>query len=262
MSNDNVSSRFSKASSTYEEHATLQREVARRLAASLKPWTLTLPSGPVLELGAGTGLFSRELAELLPERELVITDISDEMLDQNRQLYEERGQNSGKVAFRQMDAEAFQPGDEKFSLITGNFVAQWFRDPPLTLDRIAQALLPGGLMLLSFPGHESFPEWRKTCVDLGLPYTGNSLPDTEEMVYKLSFDGKQVDYYEDSYTVRFSSALDFFRHLKQIGSSPLHEKRLNPRQFRMLIDNWDRLTGKGHIEVTWHLVFLALKNDS
>ena len=262
MSNSTVSHHFSRASSTYEEHANLQRGVARRLAASLEPWTLTLPHGPVLELGAGTGFYTRHLAELLPEKKLVITDISSEMLEQNRLQFKEAVQSFDNVDFRQLDAEAYQPGDEKFSLITGNFVAQWFRDPPLTLDRIAQALLPGGLMLLSFPGHESFPEWRKICVDLGLPYTGNSLPNTEEMVYKLSFDGKQVDYYEDSQTVRFTRALDFFRHLRQIGSSPLHEKRLNPRQFRLLIDHWDRSTGSGPIEVTWHLVFLALKNDS
>src|SRR5690625_1361438 len=119
MSRTKVSRHFSKASSVYEEHATLQRDVARRLANSLKPWTLTLPSGPVLELGAGTGFFSRELAELLPERKLIVTDISDEMLERNRHLFEEGNLNTDKVEFRQLDAETYQPDDEKFSLITG-----------------------------------------------------------------------------------------------------------------------------------------------
>jgi malonyl-CoA O-methyltransferase len=160
-----------------------------------------------------------------------------------------------------MDAENFTPDDNKYALIAGNFVAQWFKDPALTLGRFAQVLEPGGLLLMAFPGSDSFPEWRQRCHELGLPFTGNTLPDTEEMVIKLSMGPAQVDFYEDSYTAEFPDALSFFQHLKGIGATKkLHDKQLNAKQFRLLINHWDQSV-TGSIKVTWHLVFLALKKD-
>jgi malonyl-CoA O-methyltransferase len=146
-------------------------------------------------------------------------------------------------------------------MTVSNFVAQWFKDPALTFGSWLDATKPGGLLLASFPGSESFPEWQKYCRELGLPFTGNPLPDVEEMVIKMSVGPSQVDYYEDTIVQTFDSARDFFIHLKQIGASTQKNGRsLSPRELSLLIDHWDSST-EGKIKVSYHVVFLAVKRD-
>lgn len=254
-----VEKHFSGRVQEYDESASLQKEVARKLGRSLEPWRLTLPPGPVLEVGAGTGYLTEELYKLLPERELIATDLSQAMVEWCR----EHLSGMDGVQFDQMDAESFEPNEIRYALVASSFAAQWFRDPALTLGRFAEALLPGGLLLASFPGEDSFPEWRERCMELGLPWTGNPFPKTEEMVIKLSMGPAQVDYYEEPVQVSFPDALSFFRHLKQLGAdASLHGKQLSAKDFRLLLREWDRKRGGKPLQVTWHLVFLALKRDT
>ncbi|HYX07428.1 MAG TPA: hypothetical protein VE912_11905, partial [Bacteroidales bacterium] len=115
--------------------------------------------------------------------------------------------------------------------------------------------------LASFPGNESFPQWRAKCQELGLPFTGNDLPDVEEMVVKMSLGPAQLDYYEDTITESYESAADFFRHLKQVGASTQQSGRsLTPRELKLLIDHWDT-SSEGEVSVSYHVVFLAVKRD-
>ncbi|MEX2600717.1 MAG: methyltransferase domain-containing protein [Balneolaceae bacterium] len=253
-----VREHFSASTGCYEREAGVQRRTARRLAASLEPWKLTLPSGPVLELGAGTGFYSRELAALFPGRTLDVTDLSPEMIRACKASVSPEADN---VTFRVLDAEEWEPPAGRYALVTGNFVAQWFSEPAYTLERYLHALKPGGLLLMAFPGHESFPEWRSACREVGIPWTGNPMPVTEELVIKLSMGPARVDYYEDSDTTRYQGSLEFFRHLKRIGASASRSgKQLTPSQFWRLITHWDRKSGP-EISITYHLIFLAVKRD-
>lgn len=248
---------FDSSTYSYENEALVQKSAARRLSASLEPWKWILPAGPVLELGAGTGFFTRELINLLPERKIEVTDLSENMIRVCRQMTPE----SENLNFKALDAEEWNPPEGKYALVSGNFVAQWFRNPALTLGRYVEALKAGGLLLTSFPGHESFPEWKEICFDLGLPFTRNPLPDIEEIVVKLSTRGAEVDYYEDSHTIEFESSLDFFRHLKKIGAATSTtgiNRQLTSKQFRLLTRHWDREKSPT-IRITYHLVFLAVK---
>jgi len=254
---DSVVTNFGRAAAYYDTHADVQKETAERLIASLRPWTEILPRGPVLELGCGTGFVTRRLMELLPNRELVVTDISPEMVRYCR----EKLDAGERLTFKTLDAENLEAEPGTYAMTISGFAAQWFDQPALALGRCLEATRPGGLLLASFPGNESFPKWREVCRDLGLPYTGNRLPDTEEMVVKLSGGPVQVDYYEDTITRRFRSSADFFRHLKKIGAATQKEGRhLTSREMRLLIEHWDRKT-KGKVEVSYHIVFIAVKRN-
>lgn len=252
-----VAQQFGNAAESYEQHATMQRETAKRLIASLEPWRDIIPPGPILEIGCGTGFVTRGLLELYPERALEITDISQGMVDFCSRKFGSRG----NASFYQLDAQNLPFQEQRYALAIGGFVAQWFDDPALTLGRCLEALLPGGLLLASFPGNESFPQWKSHCEELGLPYTGNTLPDTEEMVIKLSQGPAQVDFYEDTVTQTFESAAAFFQQLKRVGASTQKSGRpLAPREMKLLVDHWDSAAGD-EIEVSWHLVFVAVKRD-
>ncbi|NGP76242.1 methyltransferase domain-containing protein [Balneolaceae bacterium YR4-1] len=255
--NRKIAESFGSSVTDYNEHATVQKEVANRLIASLKPWRDILPPGPILEVGCGTGFVTNGIVDLYPKREKVITDLSEEMVDFCR----DRFQSAKNISFQQLDAEQLQTEEPKYGMTVCGFAAQWFKDPALTLGKLMEATRPGGLLLASFPGNESFPEWKKCCEDLGLPFTGNDLPDTEEIVIKMSTGPVQVDYYEDTVTESYPSALHFFRHLKNIGAGTHRKGRsLTPSEMKMLIRHWDS-QNEEDITVSYHVVFLAVKRD-
>lgn len=248
---------FSKSAEYYSEHAGLQKEVAAQLARALEPWQYSLPDGPVIEVGAGTGFFSRYLAELFPKREITISDLSRQMLNHCRQTIGERP----GLHYEVIDAEEMEWQNSSFSLIAGNYVVQWFKEPSVTLSRMIEALKPGGFMLFSFPGNESFPKWRKYCLELGIPFTANPLPDIEQVVLNLSMGPVKVDYYEDQNSETFQNLFEFFRHMKRCGIYVnIKENKLSPSQLRHLNNYWIE-QNNGQVHVHYHTAFIAVKKD-
>jgi malonyl-CoA O-methyltransferase len=252
-----IRNNFKGAVHYYHEHANLQKNIADRLAKALEPWQYSVPDGPILEIGAGTGFFTRYLKEMFKNRELIVTDLSEEMVEFCREQFSE----SNHISFQTLDAEEADFEESTYALITGNYVSQWFKHPAQTLSKIATSLKPGGILLISFPASESFSNWRQYCLDLGIPYTGNTLPDLEKVVINLSMGPFQVDYYEDDMTETFSSVLDFFRHLKKLGTSTnLNSRSLSIKQLKLLNDYWLE-QGKGLVKVQYHTAFIAAKRD-
>lgn len=257
ISEDADTDNFGKNTSGYHKNAVVQKKVAGRLIKSLEPWKDILPPGPIIELGCGTGFLSEELLQLLPDRDCIITDASVNMI----QACEQHLGNDKHVRFEKLDAESIPVDEATYAMTISSFVAQWFRDPAYTLGQWLEVTKPGGLLLAAFPGSESFPEWRKHAKTLGVPFTANLLPDTEEMVIKLSSGQTQVDYYEDTITQKFNSSGDFFRHIKQIGAGKqLNGRHLSSNEMKLLINYWNEQE-EGDITVSWHVVFLAVKKN-
>lgn len=249
--------KFDNAAAVYHETAEIQKQVANRLIASLDPWKDILPPGPVLELGCGSGFTSQGLVDLFPGRQLILSDASPRMLETCKNNIGE----VDNVDFTIQDGEEIPVEEPTYAMTISSFVAQWFRQPAYTLGQWLEATKPGGLLLAAFPGSESFPEWKKHAQTLGIPFTRNELPDTEEMVIKLSSDITQVDYYEDTITQKFEGAAAFFHHLKQIGAgTQLSGRSLSPKELKMLIDYWNEQEPDG-VTVSWHVVFLAVKRN-
>jgi malonyl-CoA O-methyltransferase len=248
---------FDDAAGYYHKNAAVQKEVADRLIASLKPWQDILPPGPIIELGCGTGFVSKAIQQLFEQRELIFTDSAPNMVETCRR-------NIGKsrnISFETLDAEQIPVDKPTYAMSISSFSAQWFSDPAYTLGQWIEVTKAGGLLLAAFPGNECFPEWKRHAEALGLPFTANPLPDTEEMVVKLSSGSTQVDYYEDTITQQFKRAGDFFRHLKKIGAGrQLHGRHLTAKEMRLLIDYWNE-QANGKVTVSWHVVFLAVKKN-
>ena len=252
-----ISENFSSSTEYYHHNAGLQKRVAERLANALEPWRYTVVDGPILEIGAGTGFFTKHLTVFFTNKRLIVSDISNQMLEQCRK---EVGKEK-EISYRRLDAENFDFGKKKYALIAGNFVAQWFIHPGQTLLKMVEALKPGGLLLVSFPGSESFSNWKSYCLDLGLPFTGNKLPDVEQVVIELSTGPVQVDFYEDTMTNRFDSVIEFFRHMKCTGSGTSQTgKKLTPKQLKLLNEYWLEKE-QGQVEVHFHTAFVAAKRD-
>lgn len=239
---ERIARNFSRSAATYDRAAAAQGWAAQLLLAELAGQVASLPEGPALEMGCGTGLLSAGLAGLLPERECWFTDLSPVLLEVCR----------GRVGAAQhrhwqvMDGER-GPEQQGYALIISGMALHWFADWRGALRRWVGALRPGGLLACSFQEGGSFPEWRAQCDRLGLPCTANPFPALEEMRELLGSAGRCWAVRQGW---RHASARDFFRSLKATGAAtPLKGEPLGAGVFRRLLGAWDQEYPAG-VEVT------------
>lgn len=225
------------------------------------PWKDTLPPGPILEVGCGTGFLTSKLIKEFPDRKVIVTDASEKMLSFCKEDLLAKGIDVDQVEFRLLDVNEYKAESPEFALLISNFTAHWFKDASLGLQNLSESLVSGGIMLSSFPGNHSFQNWYENCLELGLPHTANPLPDVEEVVIKLSTGPMQIDYYENDLFQEFDSSIEFFRHLKKIGAgTSTLNKSLTKKQFKLLSLHWDEKEA-GNIKMKWHIIYLAAKKN-
>ncbi len=107
-----------------------------------------LPTGSlsrVLEVAAGTGVVTRELARVLPrEVAIVATDLNEAMLEHAQSLGTAR-----PVEWQQADAMALPFPDESFDAVVCQFGAMFFQDKAKAFAEARRVLKPGGVFLFS-----------------------------------------------------------------------------------------------------------------
>nr|WP_295739258.1 methyltransferase domain-containing protein [uncultured Acidocella sp.] len=188
---------FAKAAKRYDEIAQVQPRVAAALAARLG-------GAPrrILEIGCGTGGLSQHLARLFPQAELVLTDISAEMLE----ICEAR--LGGRGRFLRMDGQAPDAGLGRFELIVSSLAMQWFEDLPASLERLAAMLAPGGEMRFATLGAGTFAEWRAVLGDAGGLH---AYPAASEFPWRAQIEA-------EIFVEHHASGRAFLRALKAIGA--------------------------------------------
>jgi len=224
---------FGARAEAYELNAGLQKAIAARLARFLP----ALDRPKVLELGCGTGLFSRHLIERYPGGDLVLTDASPPMLAEcRRNLAGGLGQ---RVDFGIMDAS--RPGGQgPFDLIAMSMAFHWLSDQRASLERLRRLLAPSGVLLYAALGPETFAEWRAVLSEQGLPNGVAAIETVPGLVHeeRLAPD---------------ATALAFLRRMKSVGGlTPREDYRpLSPGALRRAIRAAD---ARGR-PITWHIVY-------
>jgi SAM-dependent methyltransferase len=99
----------------------------------------------VLEIAAGTGVVTRELAKRLPLGvQIIATDLNEPMLAQAAAVGTAR-----PVEWRQADAMQLPFGDEMFDLVVCEFGSMFFPQKPAAFAEVRRVLRQGGTFLFS-----------------------------------------------------------------------------------------------------------------
>lgn len=120
----------------YEEKHHFVPEYGRGLLAYLPEQT----DLSILDLGCGTGLLTRILAE--KGHRVVGIDNSAEMIGKARALYPH-------ISFETFDALDL-PWSNRFDVVFSNAVFHWIREPRLLLQNVWKTLKPGGRLICEF----------------------------------------------------------------------------------------------------------------
>ena len=147
---------FERAAATYDAAAALQSEVGRRLIERLD--LIRLQPRRILDLGAGTGEFSKALLGRYRKADVVALDLALNMLRRARA----RGGWFRKPACVCADAECLPFAAGRFDFIFSNLMLQWCMDLEPVFTELRRVLAPGGLLLFTSFGPDTLRELRSS----------------------------------------------------------------------------------------------------
>jgi len=124
----------------YEQH--LVPLIFQPYAADMAGRVAQCQPSAVLEIAAGTGVVTRELAKrLAPDVQITATDLNEPMLAQ--------ASAARTVEWRQADAMQLPFGDGMFDIVVCQFGAMFFPEKPAAFSEVRRVLRPGGTFLFN-----------------------------------------------------------------------------------------------------------------
>lgn len=223
----------------YDSHADVQRQVAAWLAE----WLPASLEGPSLELGAGTGIFTRYLAERTTQLEA--TDIAPEMV------------RIGKAAFPHItwavaDASAPLQGGFYQGIFSCSLV-QWLSNPEQAFRAWRQKALPGARLLSGWFVHGTLRDFFAICPE-ATPFVWRN---TATWLALLEQTGWQVLRHEERHFKRHDpQATAMLRAIHNIGANIPH--RLGTVRLRQALRAYDK-THRGPAGVASTFSFLRIE---
>ena len=190
--------------------------------------------GRILEIGCGTGLLTRDIQLRWPAAELLVTDLSPEMLA--------RTATGAFVAgtFLAMDGEAPPFEGEWFDLILSSLAFQWFDDLEEAIARLVKLLRPGGSLIFSTMGEGSFDQWRTAHKACGLTPGVPDYPSLGDLCSILA-PYEDAFAFDENCPLICDGARGLIAHLKGIGAVVSSEGRkpLSPKALRQVMAAFD-----------------------
>lgn len=267
-----VARRFAHARSTYDREAGVQRQVAGKMMRLLTDALLaegTLPENVstrfrhIVELGCGTGSYSRLLKETLCPETLLLNDLCPEMEECVRALclladYPKattvNAETEPDVRFLPCDAELldFPSGTD---LITSCSTLQWFADTERFFNRCHRFLADDGILAFTTFGKKNMHEIHAL--------TGNGLNylPLESLKAMLSprFDILYAE--EEIVSLPFDTPLQVLQHLKLTGVTGTEKRVWTRGRLQAFCEEYTKHFGNENrkVPLTYHPIYMIAK---
>ena len=246
MDKELIRKRFAAALKTYSTQAVVQKQVAEHLSTLMKPF-LPNSSKPMrgVEIGCGTGLFTRKYLSLFDFEHLWLNDLCPEVQFYIRDLLCE------KISFLPGDAEQIDY-PTSLDLILSCSVMQWFTTPEKFFLRSGKALKQNRLLVLSTFGKETLREIT-SLIGRGLSY-----PSLEELKAMLIPQYKLLTAEESLIILKLDSPMDVLRQLKATGVTGVRHFQWTRKTMKDFTLSYKELysTLEGQVTLTYHPIYL------
>ncbi|MFR0689481.1 malonyl-ACP O-methyltransferase BioC [Enterobacterales bacterium AE_CKDN230030158-1A_HGKHYDSX7] len=249
-----VAASFSRAASTYDAVAELQRAVGGRLLellpaqASPQRW---------IDLGSGTGYFTRALAARYPQAQGLSVDIAEGMLRHARE-------QGGAQHFIGGDAERLPLRDGASDLLFSSLAIQWCADLPAVLGEASRVLRPGGVAAFSSLCIGTLGELRQSWEAVDGFVHVNRFRAFEQYRQHCHGSGLEVlDLRTEDRVLHFPDLRSLTHELKALGAHNLNPGRpdgLTGRErVRALIAAYERFRQPEGLPATYRVVYAVLR---
>ncbi len=239
-----IARRFAESMATYDDNAIVQKEMADELTIAAVAALGTRTVDRIFELGCGTGLLTRRLAERFRPREMILNDLVPDCRRTAEQL---AGEYDGmRTRFIAGDMETIEfPAD--CDLVAASAVIHWAEDVFSLLDRLAAALRPGGIMAIATFGPANLKELNELAgLSLHYPSLGDLQAGLRRSVEILAIR-------ETCRRLHFANAAEAFRHLRETGVNALGTLMWSAGRLRRLAWEYEKACGGGRgVWLTYH----------
>ncbi|MDD5457890.1 MAG: methyltransferase domain-containing protein [Phycisphaerae bacterium] len=251
---DTIKNNFSRYAGCYDAYCGVQDQVGANLLSSLNGEKFE----KILDIGCGTGNYTRLLRDKFPTAMIKAMDISDRMIE----ISQRKLKGSG-IKFITADAETMPPA-EIFGLITSNACFQWFGNLERAIEKYSGLLDNNGTFLFSIFGPSTFCELAKSLSLLykediqttsGTFINNNRLP----LILEKNFDTFSVN--EQFVKKTYGSLLELLDTIKYTGTRGFG---LNGKSFnKSKIIELEKIYRAqfGDIKATYQVFYCQAKRD-
>lgn len=209
-----IRSAFDSAAESYDQAAVLQKEVCKRLLEKLD--VVRLSPEWILDAGAGTGEAVKPLQKKYKKAELVLFDLSENMLHKavkQGALLRKPHQVCGNI-------EALPFSDQSFDLLFSSLAMQWCNDLGATLMEFRRVLKPGALLQFATFGPDTLKELRASWQSVDQAVHVNSFIDMHDIGDGLLQAGFAEPVMEsEMITVQYQEVDTLMQDLRDIGAN-------------------------------------------
>ncbi len=195
---------FNQAADSYNQFAKLQYRIGKTLINKLLDHCDCVKQ--VADIGAGTGMLTKELAQYYPQANYYLVDFADRLLSQYQQ--------DKKIAVQRLcaDFDALPFASEQIDLVFSNMSLQWSLDFSSSLTELLGVTAPGGLLAMSLP-------IAGTLIELAHSHNINHFLSANEIMHQLrKFPVTICQSEEKIYQEKYKNQFGLLRFLKKTGA--------------------------------------------
>lgn len=251
-----VAASFSRAASSYDSVAQLQRDVGEQLLTYLDAAPAAVDT--VLDLGCGTGYFCAPLKARYPEARYLGLDLAAGMVEYARKRCEAGGE------WLVADAESLPLASESIDLIFSSLTVQWCARPRHLLAELSRILKPGGWCVFTSLGPETLSELRAAwaAVD-GHQHVNTFLPGASLLAAAEHLPGTELTLNEQMYRMEYTRVRDLLDELKTLGAHNMNRSRpsglTSRRALQGMLQAYESRRSQGVLPATYEVIFGVLK---
>lgn len=212
-----IAESFSKAAKQYDDSAFFQKLAGERLFERLDYFKLEPKT--ILDVGSGTGYFTRKLSQRFVDAQVSGVDLSQGMVEFSRA-------QSTQEEYFCADAQALPFEDNSFDLLFSNLTIQWINDLDALFKELHRVLKPGGLLLFTTLGPDTLYELNHSWQQVDKFQHVNQFTDMHNVgdaMLNLGMLDPVMD--SEMVAVGYKKVIELMRDLKNIGAHNLNSKR-------------------------------------
>lgn len=221
-----IGKRFQASVLTYDDSATVQKKMGATLAQMLRDKGIS-GMKRILEVGPGTGMFTRQYLPLLTNASIDFIDITE--------IPESVSHNGEHVIKGDAEEWIATVAENTYDAIISSAVVQWFTNLPLFISECKRVLNDGGLI-----GFSTFLEGNLSELDILRPVP-LQYHKYKEIVSVMVREFDSIEMSTCDYELNFRNGIEVMRHLRNTGVGGSVQTKMNLYGIR----NLHKLTYKG-----------------